>query len=172
MKICEKCGYESEENKEIKPGIYLCSICRQFAPSDKIEGYIQEKIDWKLLETFRKRENKNLFGMQEKAKEGKIMSRAAFGYKIVNKELVIEPTNSLIIQDIFRTFLEQNISLNQLSKKFKFSVNGIKKILKNFTYIGKIKFSGQIIQGKHPSIISSELFNKVQSKLENLNTKP
>jgi len=58
------------------------------------------------------------------------------------------------------------MSLNKLAKKYNFSVNGIKKILKNFTYIGKVKFSGQIIDGEHEPIISPTLFNKVQNKLE------
>jgi dTDP-4-amino-4,6-dideoxygalactose transaminase len=55
-----------------------------------------------------------------------------------------------------------------LAKKHNFSVNGLKKILRNFTYIGKVKFDGQIHQGKHQAIISSMLFNKVQDKLDKI----
>jgi len=165
---CEKCGYDSEDNKEIK-GVYLCSICSKFAPeNEKLPLYLQEKLDWKNLESFRKYENRNILGMKNKAQEGRIMNRAPFGYKIINKELIPDEEKKLIAEKIFRDFLEQDISLNQLAQKFKFSLNGIKKFLKNFTYIGKIKFKGQIIPGKHPPIISSELFNKVQNKLENL----
>jgi len=170
MKKCEKCGYESEENKPVK-GKYLCRVCRKFIPENNqdFEKYIQEKIDWKLLETFRNSENKNIKRMKEKAELGRIMNRAPFGYKIENKQLIPDNQNKLIVQEIFRTFSEQNISLNQLAKQFNFSVNGIKKILKNFTYIGKVKFRGQIIQGKHEPIITPELFNRVQNKLENKN---
>lgn len=166
---CEKCGYESEENKEILAGRFLCSICRTFIPEEEyLEEYINEKIDSRVLESFRKFKNdKNEKGMENKAKQGRIMSRAPYGYKIENKELVVEEEKSLIVQKIFMDFLNNEISLNQLSKNYNFSVNGIKKILKNFTYLGKIKFSGQILPGKHPAIISSELFNKVQKKLEN-----
>jgi len=171
MKKCEKCGYESEENKKFmleNKEIYLCSICSQFSPDSNLDEYLEEKLDWKLLETFRRQTKKNVSSMKEKVKQGKVMTRAAFGYKIENKELQIDIEKKLIVEEIFRTFLEQNISLNQLSKKYNFSVNGIKKILKNFTYIGKVKFSGQILPGKHSAIISNELFNKVQSKLEAL----
>src|SRR3989344_7176684 len=174
MKTCEKCSYESEENKSIKledKEIYLCSICKQFAPSNNLQEYLQEKIDWKVLESFRKFQDRTKLkiGMQEKAKQGKIMSRAPHGYKLVNKELVLDEEKKLIVEEIFRTFLEQDISLNQLAKKFNLSVNGLKKILRNFTYMGKTKFAGQISQGKHQPLISSELFNKVQTKLEKLN---
>ena len=169
---CEKCGYESSDNRKISlenKEVYLCSICSQFAPGkDKLPAYLQEKLDWKATETFRKHVRKNISSMQEHAREGRLMSRAAFGYKIVDKELVVEPGKKLIVEDVFRTFLNQDISLTQLAKNYNFSVNGIKKLLKNFTYIGKIKFSGQILQGKHPPLISNELFNKVQTKLENL----
>jgi hypothetical protein len=169
---CEKCSYESKDNKKIiinNREIYLCSICRKFLPSNPpdIETYLKEKLNWQILETFRKFLKAGK-GMEEKAKQGKIMSRAAFGYKIINKELLPDEEKSLIVQKIFMDFLSQDISLNQLAKNYKFSVNGIKKILKNFTYIGKIKFDGQILPGSHKPIISPDLFNKVQSKLESL----
>ena len=167
---CEKCGYESEDNKFIDKGIALCAICKKFLPDTESElrEYLEEKIDWKLLETFRKHNNKNIKGMQNKAEEGKIINRAPFGYKIIDKQLVPDRENRLKVEEIFRTFLETNRSLNSLSKEFGFSVNGIKKILRNFTYIGKVKFSGQILEGKHKQIITPELFNKVQNKLEKL----
>ncbi len=167
-KRCRKCNYESNENRKISDNVYLCSVCRKFLPSSKSEIplYLQEKTDWQNLETFRKFSHSGKTGMKEKAKQGNIMSRAAFGYKIENKQLIPDEEKSLIVQKIFMDFLSQEISLNQLAGKYGFSVNGIKKILKNFTYIGRIKFDGQILSGSHKPIISPELFNKVQSKLE------
>jgi hypothetical protein len=168
-KKCEKCNYESEENIDVM-GRCLCSVCKKFAPHENINEYIREKLNWRDLETFRKFENKNknIEGMKQKAKGGNIVSRAPFGYKIVNKKLEIDEEERLIVEEIFQTFLSEDISLNSLAKKYGFSVNGIKKILRNFTYIGKVKFAGQIIQGKHETIITPELFNKVQNKLEKL----
>ncbi|MCX6748791.1 MAG: recombinase family protein [Candidatus Pacearchaeota archaeon] len=162
---CEKCGYESEENKKFREA-YLCQVCRQFAPSENLQDYLNEKVDSKALESFRRFSKANISGMKEKFKQGNIMSRAAYGYKIVNKELVPDEEKKILVQGIFQDFLNQDASLNALAKKYGFSVNGLKKILKNFTYLGKVKFSGGILQGKHQPIISSELFNKVQNKLE------
>jgi len=167
---CEKCGYESEDNKLFQD-IFLCSVCRQFAPPSDLGAYLAEKIDGRVLDPFRKFSKANISGMTNKFKQGNVMSRAAFGYKIVNKEMVIDQEKSLIVQSIFQDFLNQEISLNALAKKYGFSVNGLKKILKNFTYLGKLKFSGGIIQGKHQPIISSELFNKVQNKIESIGKK-
>lgn len=109
-------------------------------------------------------------GMIKKATEGNLMSRAPFGYKIENGKL-IPAENYREIEEIFEEFLNNNISLRQLSEKHKLSVNGLKKILKNFTYIGKIKFNNQIHEGNHQSIVSSTLFNHVQDKLERMGIK-
>ena len=109
-------------------------------------------------------------GMVKKAIKGHLMSRAAFGYKIKDKKLV-QAENSDEIVEIFEEFLNEKISLRKLAEKHRFSVNGLKKILTNFTYIGKIKFNNQVYEGNHQAIISSTLFNHVQNKLEKLGIK-
>ncbi len=109
-------------------------------------------------------------GMIKKASQGNLMSRAPFGYKISDGKL-IPAENYKEIEEIFEEFLNEDISLRQLSEKHHLSVNGLKKILKNFTYIGKIKFNNQIHDGTHQPIVSSTLFNHVQNKLERLGIK-
>jgi len=116
------------------------------------------------LKSFREKQRK---GMVDKAIKGSLMSRAPFGYKIIDKKLV-PAENSREVEEIFHEFLDENISLTQLAKKHNLSVNGLKKILTNFTYIGKIKFDSKIHQGTHQTLISSTLFNHVQNKLEKL----
>jgi len=119
------------------------------------------------LESLRANQKK---GMVKKAVQGKVMSRAPFGYVIENKKL-IPAQNYKEIEEIFEEFLSGNLSLRNLSEKHNLSVNGLKKILKNFTYIGKIKFDNEIYEAKHQQIISSSLFNHVQNKLEKLGIK-
>lgn len=106
-------------------------------------------------------------GMINKASKGNLMSRAAFGYNIQEGKLV-PAQNFREVEEIFQEFLNTNISLTQLAAKHHFSVNGLKKILTNFTYIGKIKFNNQVHEGHHQPIISTTLFNHVQNKLERL----
>ena len=122
MKTCEKCGYESEENKPMiinGEEKFLCFVCKNFAPpEEKLFDYLQEKLKWQDLETFRKysRELRTTESMGKKAKQGKIMSRAAFGYKLENKELLIDEEKSLIVQKIFMDFLNEGASLNKLEQ--------------------------------------------------------
>ena len=111
-------------------------------------------------------------GMMKEAIKGNLMSRAPFGYKIQDGKL-IPAENFKEIEEIFEEFLnaDRKTSLRKISEKHKLSVNGLKKILKNFTYIGKIKFNNQIFEGKHQVLVSSTLFNHVQNKLERLGIK-
>lgn len=106
-------------------------------------------------------------GMIKKAAKGNLMSRAAFGYATQDGKL-IPAQNRGEIEEIFEEFLASNLSLRKLAEKHKLSVNGLKKILRNFTYIGKVKFNNQVYQGSHEPIISTTLFNHVQNKLERL----
>jgi len=171
---CIKCGYSNTSNQKF--GLPLCDFCLYFAPDDKIrfDEYIKEKVNSADIETFRK--NFHSRGLQQKkgmilkASRGRLMSRSPFGYKIEDGKLV-PAENFREVENIFQEFLNTKISLNQLSQKYKFSVNGLKKILKNFTYLGKIKFNNQIHDGNHQPIISSTLFNHVQNKLEQLKIK-
>jgi hypothetical protein len=168
---CIKCGYESEENLE-KFHLPICNICVRFAPNTDTEfkEYVSEKINHEDLKTFRKFSAIGLpqkKAMINKALHGKIMSRPPFGYKTQDKKL-IPAENFREVEEIFEEFLNQDISLTQLAKKHNLSVNGLKKVLTNFTYIGKIKFNNQIHQGSHQAIISPILFNHVQNKIEKL----
>jgi DNA invertase Pin-like site-specific DNA recombinase len=111
-------------------------------------------------------------GMLKKSSEGKHMSRPPFGYKWDFKEKnLILAQNSGEVEEIFEEFLQPDINLSILAHKHSLSVNGLKKILRNFVYVGKVKFDGQISEGKHPPIISTTLFNHVQDKLDKLEKK-
>jgi Mor family transcriptional regulator len=127
--------------------------------------FLQKKIEE--LSSFHKiRKN----SMLNKASKGNLMSRAPFGYYVCNGNLFPNEKSKEVVE-IFETFLNEEISLRELAKKHNLSVNGIKKILRNFTYLGKIKFNNQIYEGTHEAIISSVLFNHVQDKLERLGIK-
>jgi len=105
------------------------------------------------------------FGMERKAKEGGVVTKAPLGYKIINKQLIIDSENIEKVRQLFKEFSENDISLTQLAKKNNLSTAGIKKVLMNTAYLGKTKWADQESQGTHQAIIEQDLFNKVQSKL-------
>ena len=108
------------------------------------------------------------FGMERKAKEGGFITKAPRGYKLLNKELVLHEEESKEIEMLFTEFIGSDISLTQLAKKYKMTPAGIKKLLKNITYLGKVKFAGKISDGNHPPIISAKLFNHANEKLNKI----
>ncbi len=122
-----------------------------------------------------KKENRGISqkkGMIKKFSEGKHMSRAPFGYEWDLRNKILTPAqNSREVEEIFEEFLKPETNLSILAQKHKLSVNGLKKILRNFAYVGKVKFDGQIHEGKHKPLVSTILFNHVQDKLEQLKTK-
>ena len=107
------------------------------------------------------------FGMEKKAKDGAVITRAPLGYIIRNKKLVIDSKRRDKVVEIFNYFLNNKTSLNKLAKKYGYTIRGIKKLLKNKTYIGMIQYDGVWHKGIHEPILSEELFNKLQEKLEN-----
>jgi len=111
------------------------------------------------------------FGMERKAKEGGFITKAPRGYKLIDKQLIPHEEDAKKIQDIFEEFLNSDISLTKLAKKNNMTTAGIKKLLKNMTYLGKVRFAGQISEGQHKPLISANLFNKVQIKLQKISFK-
>jgi hypothetical protein len=173
--VCDKCGYK-DKNEGEKFGSILCRMCSMFAPEseDDFKKYISEKIDWKALETFRKygqsTGSRQKHGMNEVAKQGRVVTRVALGYSLSSGELIPNEFASKV-HSMFKTFLEKNYSLNSMSKHYELSVNGLKKILKNRTYLGEVKFDGNLYKANHKPIINPEIFYAVQRKLAEISRK-
>jgi len=169
---CIKCGYSDKREVNLF-GKNLCSVCATFAPKQihDFQKYAEEKIDWKLLDTFRKYGQSSgqnqRSGMEKKAKLGLVVTRPPLGYDIIGGDLVPNE-NASKVHSLFKTFLNRPYSLNSLAKNFSLSVNGIKKILSNRTYLGEIKFNKRIYKGHHEPIISSEIFYAVGRKLKEI----
>ncbi len=108
------------------------------------------------------------FGMQRKAKEGGFITKAPRGYRLIDKKLIINLDEVENIKNIFREFSTVEISLTQLAKKYNMTPAGMKKLLKNKTYIGKINFGGQETEGQHTAILDKQLFKQVQDKIKQL----
>jgi len=167
---CKKCGY-TDKKEVIIFGSPLCRVCATFAPKmiHDFQDYVAEKLDWRKIDTFRKYNiyigKKQKQGMQKMATIGRLQTRPPLGYDVQNGNL-IPNEDAVRVHSLFKTFLARNYSLNSLSKNFSLSVNGLKKVLTNRTYLGEIKFDGKIHKGNHQPIINSEIFYAAQRKLK------
>ena len=108
------------------------------------------------------------------------------GYDLIDKKLVVNETESKLVNNIFNYYLETPSTLkvaqklNTLGYKTKiritrkgdrrgggkYSKSTVDQILRNVVYVGKRKYSGELYNGKHQPIVSDELFQKVQARLD------
>lgn len=129
-------------------------------------------------------------GMTEKARRGQFQSAPPFGYKMENKELVINENEAEAVRLIFNKFLNENASFLALAKYINslgykthrgnlFENRTIEYILNNPIYCGKVRWTptgkirrdfnneNSIIEkSTHTPIISEEDFEKVKDKLK------
>ena len=111
------------------------------------------------------------------------------GYNLINKKLVVNPTEAEQVRHLFEKYLELQ-SVNDLTEYAKqngifgkrwetakrqirggnpISKMSLHRILRDKIYIGQIenKKEGTFAKGEHEPIISTELFNRVQVALAN-----
>ena len=128
-------------------------------------------------------------GLREKSSRGEPTGRCAFGYRVENKVLV--PTeDAATVRMIFEQYVSGKgvfqicTDLNDAGLKVHgrpFGKNTVQYILKNPTYIGKIRWSedhtryhraeytpvlDELPDGKHTPIIDRELWDAVQQRLQ------
>ncbi len=112
------------------------------------------------------------------------------GYVTKGRELIIDEEQAEKVRYIFKRYLElgavwplmhdlKQKEIKSIPRVYKdgstrgphtFVRGGLYRILRNPIYIGKIRHGGEFHDGKHPPIISMELWQAVQEKLESQST--
>lgn len=97
-------------------------------------------------------------------------STAPTGYDYIDGKLIVNPLKAKQVQEVYQLFLEGQ-SINAIQRHMHDTYGGwnshrlITNVLRNSTYIGKVKFKGQTYDGVHQPIISNELFEQVENIL-------
>lgn len=130
-------------------------------------------------------------GMTEKALRGGYQSYAPLGYTYTSGGVPeISPEEATVVKYIFESYLE-GLDYSSIAKKLNekgyktkrgnlFELRTVRYILKNPYYIGKVRWNRAphsaysdnpeeeiiVADGKHEPIISEELFNSVQSRID------
>lgn len=137
-------------------------------------------------------------GMEQRAKEGKYNGGKVLGYDNIDKELVINEYEAVIVRKIF-DYANQGLGYKAITRRLNeegyrskmdkpFNVCGIKTILNNPIYIGKIRYNqlqdwsekrrkGKnpdflLVDGTHDPLIAFELWESVHQKLGKRSYKP
>lgn len=143
-------------------------------PSSKLFNAIMEALDEYDRDIIAMKLAK---GRRARAKTGnKPCGTAPYGYKWQGNEIVIDFNNNLIVQDIFRQYIELK-SLAKLkaycdNKEYKtstgkdFSKQALKNIIENDFYIGIVTYAGKKTTGEHESIVEKSVFDKANEILK------
>lgn len=118
------------------------------------------------------RRDKTIMGMRQRLLNGYWMGKAPFGYKNARDEkntpIIVKDEKAKIIRNIFLWKVNEGLTNTQIVERLqkqgiKMFRQHITKIFKNPVYCGLIAhnlLNGEIIEGKHPAIVSKELFLK------------
>ena len=148
-----------EINTSTSAGRMMLNILMTFASFER--DLIKERVSMK---------------MAASRKKGKwVGGSVAMGYKVVNKKLVIEPTEAEVVRRIFQRFIEiqspkqiaMELNRDQVTTKQGkiWDTGHIYRILENHTYIGEVKYKDTICEGEHDAIVDIDVWNRTREIL-------
>ena len=105
-----------------------------------------------------------------------------FGFKVENKKLVADENKAPIIRYVFEQYakgVSKKQIIEELNARGVLNYNGrplthscLQNALRNPKYIGKYLFNGQEVTGGCEAIVSEEVFNAVQERLDSVKHAP
>ena len=118
-------------------------------------------------------------GIREKLRRNEFPGWAPVGYlnDPRRKTIVIDEDKAPLIRKVFKTFAKGNVSVSEIYRLARewgltghsnrpIALSRLVFLLSNPFYIGLFRYKGQTHEGKHPSIVSRELFDRVQTVLK------
>ncbi len=98
------------------------------------------------------------------------------GYKVVDKKLVIEPTEAETVRRVFQRYIETQSpkliasELNAAGIKTRrgnqWDKGHIYRMLNNYTYLGEVDYHGTVYPGEHEGIIDHAIWDRVHELLK------
>ena len=146
----------------------------------------------KIIGIFAEFERENLvsrlkLGFERKVKEGYTLATNTFSYGYTRKKghkvQEVQPEEARIVKEMFSMYIDENMSMGKIAKTLNerkvktkmgamWTINTVKKVLTNSTYIGKVRYSTHDEEkyfeadGHHERILSDEIFFLAQKKLK------
>ena len=155
-------------------GIGLKSVTESFIDTSSPEGMAMFQVLGTFSELERKQITRKLTDARDKKHEGGGYAggHIPYGYDVLNGKLIVNEGEARIVKSIY-TMRKEGSSLRRICKSLNdqgittkrgttWRADGIRYILTNELYTGRIKYSGHVTMGDHESIVSRRLYNMVQ----------
>lgn len=121
--------------------------------------------------------------LEQKIRQGEWPGKARYGYKNIDldngkKDIILDELPSKIVQKMFQWYATKAYSMRLVRNRLKddydidFSLGQTDRILKDPFYHGKMIFKGKLYTHRYKTIISKELFDKVQQIKASHHKKP
>lgn len=118
-------------------------------------------------------------GQKEKIAQGWLPTQPPLGYKTIGekgrKTIIPDETSAPLVKQMFELYASGNYSLGRLhsemvevglhSRSGKLSMSRLHQLLSDPFYYGKLRWKGELYEGKHEPLIHKDLFSKVQNRL-------
>jgi len=101
---------------------------------------------------------------RKKLEDGEYLNRAPMGYIYRNGKLAVNPEEAEKVREIFAMWAA-GVHYREIAEKFSIPFSTLYVIVKNPTYIGKIKYRDELFDGIHPAIVDEQLFEQVNSMI-------
>jgi len=133
--------------------ILLRKLCVEILSTEDDDSNLKKRIyDVMGEEELRKTRLKSEQGIERRLKDEKVMSRAPYGYKIIEGKLVVDEELRSLIIEIFRMF-DNNYSYSRISHKFKIPTSTLSYMVRNPIYrTGEYLFRGKVAYRVEPII--------------------
>jgi site-specific DNA recombinase len=99
----------------------------------------------------------------KKVSSGEALNRAPMGYLYRNGKLVVNEEEAEKVREIFNMWAS-GVHYKEIAKKFNIPVSTLYEVIKNPTYIGKVKYRDKLYNGAHKGIINEDLFKRINEK--------
>ena len=122
------------------------------------------------------------FGMMKRLRGGLWNGIPPYGYRIVDKKLVIEPTEAERVRGIFDWYMRKNMGVVAISRELnrlgvaprkgdRWKGTRVHKMIGNPLYAGLVRWGGETAMGSHEPIISTKTFEAAQATMHGRNHK-
>lgn len=161
--------------RELKDRNVLLAFAKDRFDFSTEEGQLQFRIlavfaDWYLSNLSRETRK----GKKERVLRGKQNNQLPFGYQQNNAGVVsLVPEEAEGIREAYERYATGNYTDHQIAAHLnelglttrrgrQWYKDSVRELLQNETYLGYVKYRGDLYPGNHPAIITQELFSQVQ----------